>query len=46
VGRFLPAAQLLPVLPDHVQHVIEALGEDGPGAFHDQLFSIHETGPP
>ena len=28
MSGFLPAAQILPVLTDHVQHVIESFGED------------------
>src|SRR5262249_1871485 len=38
VGRLLPAAR---VLADHVQAVVQALREDGPRPFHDQLLTIH-----
>src|SRR5207302_10433791 len=41
VSGFLPAAQVLPVLTDHVQHVVEPFAEDGPGPFHNQLLPIH-----
>jgi len=45
VGRFLPAAQLLAVLPDGLQDLIEALPEGLAGSLHDHLLAFHGESP-
>ena len=45
VGRLLPAAHLLAILPDDVQHVVEPFAETFADPLHDHLPAIHANPP-